>query len=169
MISFLINIFTNGHQVFGLLFPALFTLAFLSLSIIIYKLFCHVFAVKLEQDTTARTNRTMEALATIAVLIGSLQTVTSLCIVGFSLVNGELQAGVKAFAILIQGFASTGFGISIATINRGYLYLFADETLRKKEDHDETDNPLINRPLFGPGSSLGCHHDRHKRPRCHVF
>ena len=132
MIRFLIDIFSNGHKVFGLLFPVLLTLAFISISIIIYELFCRLFAVRPAPGALDRTNSTMEALATIAVLIGSLQTVTSLCIVGFSLVSGELQAGVKAFAILIQGFASTGFGISIATINRGYLYLFADETLRKK-------------------------------------
>jgi hypothetical protein len=107
-------------------------LALISLSIIIYELFCRVFSVQYTQDVKVKTNSTMEALSTIAVLIGSLQTVTSLCIVGFSLVSGELQAGVKAFAILIQGFASTGFGISIATINRGYLYLFANETFRKE-------------------------------------
>jgi hypothetical protein len=132
MISFLVSIFSNGQKVFGLLFPVLFTLAFISLSIIIYGFICRVFVVKHAPDAAAKINCTMEALSTIAVLIGSLQTVTSLCIVGFSLVNGQLQAGVKAFAILIQGFASTGFGISIATINRGYLYLFTDETFRKK-------------------------------------
>jgi hypothetical protein len=132
MISFFVSIFSNGHQVFGLLFPVLFALAFISLSIIINEFLCHLFAVRLTQDKKAKTNSTMEALATIAVLIGSLQTVTSLCIVGFSLVNGQLQAGVKAFAILIQGFASTGFGISIATINRGYLYLFVRETPKLK-------------------------------------
>jgi len=132
MIGFLIDIFTKGNEVFGLLFPVLIILAFFSLSIIIYSLLCRLFPVKPGPDAKAGTERAMEALSTIAVLIGSLQTVISLCIVGFSLTSGQLQAGVKAFAILIQGFASTGFGISIATMNRGYLYLFARETFRKK-------------------------------------
>ena len=132
MINFVISLFSNGQKVFGLLFPVLFALAFLSLSIIIHELLCRLFAMKLSQGSSVKTGRTIDALSTIAVLIGSLQTVTSLCIVGFSLVSGQLEAGVKAFAILIQGFASTGFGISIATLNRGYLYLFVRETIRKK-------------------------------------
>jgi len=132
MINFVISLYSNGQKVFGLLFPVLFTLAFLSLSIIIHELLCRLFAMKLSQGSRVKTGRSIDALSTIAVLIGSLQTVTSLCIVGFSLVSGQLEAGVKAFAILIQGFASTGFGISIATLNRGYLYLFVQETIRKK-------------------------------------
>ena len=36
---------------------------------------------------------------------------------------GTIQVGTKAFAILIQGFASTGFGITVAIVGRSYLMI----------------------------------------------
>jgi hypothetical protein len=43
---------------------------------------------------------------------------------------GTIQVGTKAFAILIQGFASTGFGIAVAILGRSYLMLFSRKTIK---------------------------------------
>ena len=124
-IDFITGIFRDGRAIFGHLFPVLFMVATAVLSIITYNLLARVGRIELTETRELKTNRAIDGLCTLAVLIGSLQTITSLCIVGFALMYGHMQVGARAFAILIQGFASTGFGIAIAIIGRGYLQLFS--------------------------------------------
>ena len=115
-IDFITGIFRDGRAIFGHLFPVLFLIATAVLSIIIYDFLAHI-----GHSEPVRAFKVIDNLCTLAVLIGSLQTIISLCIVGFALMHGHMQVGTKAFAILIQGFASTGFGIAVSIIGRTYL------------------------------------------------
>ena len=125
------RIFSGGWSVFGVLFPVLFALAAAVLSIIVYEALCWIGKAKIPEGKRERMASTLDGLCVIATLVGSLQTIISLCIVGFSMWFGALQVGAKAFAILIQGFASTGFGITVAIVGRSYLQAFHPEYLSK--------------------------------------
>lgn len=118
--------FTEGSAIFGHLFTLLFGTALAVLSLIIFDALCRIWNEPQEEWIPGITER----LCTIAALLGSLQTIISLCIVGFSLFMGTIQVGTKAFAILIQGFASTGFGIAVAILGRSYLMLFSRKTTK---------------------------------------
>lgn len=125
--TFITNIFSNGKAIFGILFPALFLIALAVLSIISYELLCRFGKAKLSEPAKYKVCEAIDGLCTLAVLTGSLQTIISLCIVGFSLWFGKLQVGTNAFAILIQGFASTGLGIALAMVGKVYLYFLIPE------------------------------------------
>ena len=102
-------------------------LALAVISLIIYELLCKAGSVKLSVKGRQKVAQTIGGLCVLAALVGSLQTIISLCIVGFSLWFGAMQVGARAFAILIQGFASTGFGISVAILGKSYLQIFHPE------------------------------------------
>jgi hypothetical protein len=120
------ELFKEGSAIFGHLFSLLFCTALAVLSLIIFDALCRIWDEPRETWIPGITER----LCTIAALLGSLQTIVSLCIVGFSLFMGTIQVGTKAFAILIQGFASTGFGIAVAILGRSYLMLFSRKTIK---------------------------------------
>jgi len=122
--AFITKLFLDGILIFGYLFPALFLLALSVLSIVTYELLCRIGGIASSEVNKCKTASIIEGLCTLTVLLGSLQTIISLCIVGFSLCFGALQVGTKAFAILIQGFASTGFGIAVSILGKGHLQLF---------------------------------------------
>lgn len=128
------NVFIEGWSVFGVLFPVLFILGAAVVSMIIYEMLCQLGGATIPVDKRKRMLTTLDGLCVIATLVGSLQTVISLCIVGFSMWFGALQIGTKAFAILIQGFASTGFGITVAIIGRASLQLFHPEYFEGKQE-----------------------------------
>jgi len=115
---------SEGFAVFGVLFPALFFIALATFSIIAYEALNRMLGEPLPEHTRNNLARYIDSLSTIATLTGSLQTIISLCIVGFSMWSGTMQIGTKAFALLIQGFASTGFGIAVAIIARIFLQVF---------------------------------------------
>ncbi|MBC8432373.1 hypothetical protein [Desulfobacula sp.] len=123
-------IFSEGRAIFGVLFPALFVLALVEISIILYEFLCRVGGVGFAKEDRYRFVGAVEGVSNLATLFGSLQTIISLCLVGFSLLFGTLEVGAKAFALLIQGFASTGFGIATVIVGRSYLQLFYSEELR---------------------------------------
>ena len=121
---FITKLFSDGILIFGYLFPALFFLALIVISMVTYELLCRIGGITSSETGKSKTANIIEGLCTLAVLLGSLQTIISLCMVGFLLCFGKLQVGTKAFALLIQGFASTGFGITISIIGRTHLQLF---------------------------------------------
>lgn len=124
------KLYTDGTAVFGMLFPVLFLIALATLSFIINDLLCRTLGVA--RPDSEKIANAIQDLSTIATLTGSLQTIISLCIVGFSMWFGTMQVGTKAFALLVQGFASTGFGITVAIIGQVYLDMF-HRTAKKEE------------------------------------
>lgn len=115
----IVQIFREGTTIFGHLFFMLFLTALAVISLVIYDTLCKFW----KEPVGKWMPRIIDKLCTLAALLGSLQTIISLCIVGFSLWMGTIQVGTKAFAILIQGFSSTGFGIAVAILGRSYLMI----------------------------------------------
>ena len=111
----------DGVSVFGILFPALFLVAVWTVSLGAYMTLMWAFNEGTPKDWVFGAT---ELLKSVAVMIGSLQTVISLCVVGYSILFGSLEAGPKAFGFMIQGFASTGFGIATAIFGSVSLWMF---------------------------------------------
>jgi hypothetical protein len=122
-----ISIVSEGLVIFGILFPVLSLIAVGVIGFATYGLLSRAWSVDLSEEESRLIPRIVDGLCTLAILTGSLQTIISLCIVGFSIWFGAMAVGSKAFAILIQGFASTGFGIAVAIIGEIYLRIFHAE------------------------------------------
>ncbi len=119
-----VTIFREGCDTFGILFPVLFSLAFSEVYIMVNE---SLHRMSGRQITSSPENiRSIEQIYTIATLTGSLQTIISLCGVGYLLWSGHINVGVEAFSMLVQGFASTGFGIATAII--GMLWCKFNQT-----------------------------------------
>jgi hypothetical protein len=130
----------NGLRLFGVLFPALFLIAQTTLTLILYEVMATAFT---RHQPKTGTGDCINNLCATATLTGSLQTIISLCIVGHQILLGQMQIGTTAFATLIQGFASTGFGISTALIGRTYTQYLRPKTQKKQNKKKETPDDQV--------------------------
>jgi hypothetical protein len=124
-----VHLFINGRETFGILFALLFPLAVAEITIIIFDILCRLFHVPVPSWLT------IEDLYTVATLTGSLQTLLSLCCIGYQLYSGKLSAGLSTFSYLIEGFASTAFGVTLAVIGLSYNKLSHFTMHNTIEDH----------------------------------
>jgi hypothetical protein len=113
--------FKNGFALFGVLFPVLFAIGVAVISIIMYDSLCRFGGNEMPGDWV---KEKLDNLSTLAVQVGALQTTISLVLVGTAIWFGAMQAGPKAFSVMVQGFSSTGLGIAISIVAMQYLEHF---------------------------------------------
>jgi len=117
-------ILKQANSLFGVLFPVLFALGLAQLSIILYECLLIITRVHIPLVWKERIKSIIEGLSAAATLAGSLGTIIALVEVGLRLWAGKLNIGVHCLSLIIQGFSSTGWGISVALLGLIWNQIF---------------------------------------------